>query len=60
MVIQKYAKTGYPELGLVQFDPLSLEDIVNERDDSKPVSIALKTTGIKFYGLSNMVITKIT
>lgn len=60
MVIQKYAKTGYPELGLVQLDPLSLEDIVSERDDSKPVSVALKATGIKFYGLSNLVVSKIT
>lgn len=60
MVVKKYAKTGYPELGLVQLDPLALDDIINERDDSKPVSVALKATGIKFYGLSNMIVTKIT
>lgn len=60
MVIQKFGQTGYPELGLVQLDPLLLEDIINERDDSKPVSVALKASKIKFYGLRNLVVTKIT
>lgn len=59
-VVQKYYKTGYPEIGLSTLDPLRLEDIISERDDTKPVSIALKATDIKFFGLNKMTISKIT